>query len=41
MTPIDPTRRPSVFGRIHSLIADFASLFVGFLSLFGEVGNLL
>jgi hypothetical protein len=28
-----------VFGRISSLILDFVSLFVGFISLFGCVGN--
>jgi len=30
-----------VYGRFNSLIADFLSLFVGFLSLFGRVGNWL
>jgi hypothetical protein len=33
--------RPSVFRRFNSLIADFASLIIGFNSLFGRVGNLL
>jgi len=30
-----------VFDRFNSLIADFVSLFDGFISLFGHVGNLL
>jgi hypothetical protein len=29
----------SVFGRFNSLIVDFVSLFFGFISLFGCVGN--
>jgi hypothetical protein len=30
----------SVFGRFNSLIVDFISLFLGFISLFDSVGNL-
>jgi len=29
-----------VLGRFNSLIVDFVSLFFGFISLFGTVGNL-
>jgi hypothetical protein len=32
--------RPSVFRRFNGVIADFASLIIGFISLFGRVGNL-
>jgi hypothetical protein len=30
----------SEIGRFNSLIADFVALFVGFISLFGHLGNL-